>query len=527
MALPGAITPITVSGTYLKADGTPAAGTVTFVPSIAAATDGVIVPILPLTVTLDEDGAFSTILAATDDADWEASGFTYEVREKIQDAAPRSYSIEVPAASAGGALDLATVAPVAEPNTLTPYFSKLIVRAEGAADLASLPNGRNITGGAALSGAYLVGSATGGEDDGTGTDTTPHLNFYGYQRAQNGSFGESLRHWNMKADTKLSIAWWFPKSGYNDATEDPVTTTGWAPQAWVIAHSKANDGLSYHNHLSFEVMSPSNGLTTRLEIPFVDQETWTPGSAFAGVATTNIRTHDADFTVSADSGVLRVGGTAVNRDILLSNSSLRAAAGERWKIRADNTTEAGSNVGSDLSIRNYADNGSSIGIPLFLKRSTGNVVLGGSSASDTSAARLTAIWGTSGVHGFYAKPSATPGNGAAYAALMTLTTERFVDVRVTGDANARHIIYADGKFEWGDGTARDTNLYRSAANVLKTDDSLHVALDFRHLGTNLGFYNATAVAKPSITGSRGGNAALASLLTQLATLGLVTDSTTA
>ena len=44
---------------------------------------------------------------------------------------------------------------------------------------------------------------------------------------------------------------------------------------------------------------------------------------------------------------------------------------------------------------------------------------------------------------------------------------------------------------------------------------------------HIGFYGAAAVAKPSVTGSRGGNAALASLLTSLANLGLITDSTTA
>lgn len=43
--------------------------------------------------------------------------------------------------------------------------------------------------------------------------------------------------------------------------------------------------------------------------------------------------------------------------------------------------------------------------------------------------------------------------------------------------------------------------------------------------TQLGFYGATAAVKPTITGSRGANAALASLLTELATLGLLTDST--
>jgi len=47
------------------------------------------------------------------------------------------------------------------------------------------------------------------------------------------------------------------------------------------------------------------------------------------------------------------------------------------------------------------------------------------------------------------------------------------------------------------------------------------------LGNNaIGFYGTTPVAKPTITGAKGGNAALTSLLAQLAALGLITDSTT-
>lgn len=46
-------------------------------------------------------------------------------------------------------------------------------------------------------------------------------------------------------------------------------------------------------------------------------------------------------------------------------------------------------------------------------------------------------------------------------------------------------------------------------------------------GTGIGFLGATPVARPTVTGSRGGNAALASLLTALATLGLITDSSSA
>lgn len=41
----------------------------------------------------------------------------------------------------------------------------------------------------------------------------------------------------------------------------------------------------------------------------------------------------------------------------------------------------------------------------------------------------------------------------------------------------------------------------------------------------LAFFNSTPIVQPTVTGSRGANAALASLLTQLATLGLIVDST--
>lgn len=41
----------------------------------------------------------------------------------------------------------------------------------------------------------------------------------------------------------------------------------------------------------------------------------------------------------------------------------------------------------------------------------------------------------------------------------------------------------------------------------------------------LGFHGATPVTKQTVSGSRGGNAALADLLTKLATLGLITDGT--
>lgn len=45
------------------------------------------------------------------------------------------------------------------------------------------------------------------------------------------------------------------------------------------------------------------------------------------------------------------------------------------------------------------------------------------------------------------------------------------------------------------GLAGDTNLYRSAANLLRTDDSFEVAGYLWHQGATLGFYNVTPVAR--------------------------------
>ena len=57
--------------------------------------------------------------------------------------------------------------------------------------------------------------------------------------------------------------------------------------------------------------------------------------------------------------------------------------------------------------------------------------------------------------------------------------------------------------------------------------TLQASADFRHTGVQLGFYNATAIGQQTVSGSRGGNVALADLLLKLANLGLIIDSTSA
>ena len=63
--------------------------------------------------------------------------------------------------------------------------------------------------------------------------------------------------------------------------------------------------------------------------------------------------------------------------------------------------------------------------------------------------------------------------------------------------------------------------------VLRANRTTEVQGALAHQGSTLGFYNTTPGTKPTITGARDSNPALADLLTKLAALGLITDSTTA
>ncbi|AXB47318.1 hypothetical protein [Amycolatopsis albispora] len=59
----------------------------------------------------------------------------------------------------------------------------------------------------------------------------------------------------------------------------------------------------------------------------------------------------------------------------------------------------------------------------------------------------------------------------------TLAGNRAQSYRKQGETNDAHSVDFDGKHQWGSGgnTALDTNLYRAAADKLKTDDAFEVA----------------------------------------------------
>lgn len=67
---------------------------------------------------------------------------------------------------------------------------------------------------------------------------------------------------------------------------------------------------------------------------------------------------------------------------------------------------------------------------------------------------------------------------------------------------------------------------RATGNILFSSD-IEIDGALNHDGTTMGFYGATPITKPTITGSRQVNEALQSLLDALESMGLITDSTTA
>lgn len=100
---------------------------------------------------------------------------------------------------------------------------------------------------------------------------------------------------------------------------------------------------------------------------------------------------------------------------------------------------------------------------------------------------------------------------AALDFAATTTTDRLVGVGVSGDSVGRFIILATGQHEWGSGAGgRDTNLYRSTADTLKTDDAFIVQ---GNLTGNSGFTlvgSATVMTNLKVDG--------------YASIGVVTDS---
>lgn len=323
-----------------------------------------------------------------------------------------------------------------------------------------------------LTGLQIVSSYPSDDVDG-GTDGTGRLNLYSYQRANAYSFGETIRNFLMRWDSKAMTAWYGPTLLY-DANGNPNAGTSWGPWTWVGSHYEANDHNSIHGHWEVEVPDSTGALQGRFIIKFANSTTGVVGldktQINTNIADFHFQAHGLDHTGTYQEQFFRITGSAgFEKPIEWNNNDDGLIAARRWKLAATAEAETGANAGTNWSLFRYDDSGNLLDNPLIVQRSNGKVTIGGTSGTGNG---LT-VNSASGV-GITVNVSNT--GGQAYLAVGADATGRAMQGEVSGDTTVRHVTYVDGKHEWGDGTdARDTNLYRSAANLLRTDDSFEAA----------------------------------------------------
>lgn len=238
---------------------------------------------------------------------------------------------------------------------------------------------------------------------------------------------------------------------------------------WAGAHYYAQDQADdtnptdIHAHWSVETPDAGGALRTRFEVRFGDRT-----SGVIGADKTIVGTSSADFVVDASNNqVLRI-RTGAGAAKYLEYANDETGTLKRWQVGVAPVAETGSNVGSDYEIRRFNDAGVSQGVPFAVKRSNGRVTIGD---TDGSSGGLDVNRNSSG-NALAVKNTATGGTGYAFTA-QDAATSRMAQASVTGESGVRVVHYADGKVEWGDGTnARDTNIFRKAANLVGTDDAV-------------------------------------------------------
>lgn len=122
-------------------------------------------------------------------------------------------------------------------------------------------------------------------------------------------------------------------------------------------------------------------------------------------------------------------------------------------------------------------------------------------------------------------PGGDTGQDILLVSSLASHTARHLMLRMRSSTNAEREA-ASVKVEAVDNTDA-TRKRRAIFEVWDTAAREALRMEADGSAARLGFFGAAAAAKPTVTGSRGGNAALASMLTALAGLGLLTDSTTA
>lgn len=459
-------------------DPVPVTGTVTFTPSATVLLDTgdspVTVMAMPVTCNMGDDGVLrdaqgndNITLLATDAPDITPTDWTWQVSYRLNGGASRgSFSFRLPA---GTTVDLSRVAPVSSSN--------------GVAIIQGLKGDKGDPG--SVYPLNSVGESIALQSEVSRLADTTRLHVVSYQKQEpenqyNG--GEGI--WLDLADprAKNMLTW---RLAMNKAART-IRAVGASPVAppesdmqrivWAGAHYYAQDQVDYanptdiHGHWSVEVPDSDLSLRTRFEIRFVGPD------GLVGLDKSLIQTATSDFVVDTSNAQRLRMRSGPGSDRLMEIANDEWGVHPRWRVGAPgNQPETGAGVGSNFGIGNFSDADTNIGWPVAIQRSNGRVYVGGStilpSQQDGKLEGLQVNRDHAGQALIINTNLGTDAGIVAYQHMAREVTSRTVDTRITTDVSSRYVLYPDGKQEWGPGSAaRDVNLYRSAADLLRSDD---------------------------------------------------------
>lgn len=457
-------------------EGTPLQGTLTFTPnpSIIMFPDENVMVAGTETATLDELGEATIELVAVDNPGSNPAGWTYTVLQKIVGQRQRSYDISVGYIGEGTLLELSDLTPTEDAPTYLP-----VVGPQGAPGVVQSVNGISLTS-VVLTAADVnavdidqlgvaEGVATLGVDGKLTAVQVPD-DLPGYVPIS--LIGAANGVASLDGDNKIPVVQ-IPDLGGSYLSAGLLGTAGGVTEL-------DDNGLVISTQLGLATVEPGAIGTGAVGISSTlargdhthDGVGLTGDQQISGIKTFLDNLHlgsslgfalgagDPDVTLSrsaagvlSSSGQLAVEAAAPTDDSHLTrkdyvDSAIAAGGGGGGSFTTDTAPDLG------ITVRVSGDANPRIAIG-----GDGEIYWGtGAAAVDTTLAR--------------AGISALTTN-ASVLSHRTATGDVAFSALIAADTFDRYRTYADGKLEWGPGTAtRDTNLYRTASGVLKTDGNL-------------------------------------------------------
>lgn len=494
---------------------TPLQGSLTFTPTpspILLPVQNVIVTGTE-TATLDVNGEATIELVSTDQAGENPTGWLYTVTEKLIGQRQRSYTIALPFTS-GMVVELSDVVPTDPAPTYIPVVGpqgppgivttvngySLAVITLTASDVNAVPASAvgAVSGVASLTAA---GKHTASEYDGS---TVVLVSTKG---AANGVA-------SLDSSAKVEAA----QLGLASVAPEPIGTGAVGISTLLARQDHTHEGVGLTGTQTITGAKTFSTLVTMTAATAGNSALLMQNTSGAATETlmrleSNSGAVILSSKVPADtsarlalytSGAMELGPGNASRDVTWYRSGVGVMS-STGQVVAEATAPA---AAGHLTRKDYVDNNFTsltgdqtisgvktfTGAPVLQQSSAGAVALNVKVAGDTESRLTVAASGTlsfgSGGAAADVVISRTAGgslnNTSVYQSSRTAVENPAFAAIIGGDTFDRWRAYVDGKLEWGSGTAaRETNLYRSAAGVLKTDTNFAIGGGYLTLGSGV------------------------------------------